>query len=49
MVNSVAMQQQWELFSLWSVPVMTSGNNGPAQQWKCFLCGPITGYNVSEF
>jgi hypothetical protein len=30
------MQQQWGLlFSLWSVPVMTSGNNRPTQQSKC--------------
>jgi hypothetical protein len=28
-------QQQWELlFSLWSVPVMTSGNNRTTQQSK---------------
>jgi hypothetical protein len=46
MVNSVAMQQQqWKLlFSLWSVPVITSGNNRPTQESKCFLCGPITGF-----
>jgi hypothetical protein len=42
-------QQQWELlFSLWSVLVMTSGNNRPTQQSKCFLCGPITGFFYNQ-
>jgi hypothetical protein len=33
-----------KVFSLWSVPVMTSDNNRPTQQSKCFLCGLIIGF-----